>query len=351
MTQDQLADALLSLVPAGLRFLLLNHAGRCFGPKAVKAIISSTTDNSSLFAISIGGGYLLKDDDAAALLSSTAGTLSSIEFKACPLLGSAFCNSLSQSFAKSCNNCLLELSLEELVLTKEDMLAIGSSSDALRNLKSLSLRQIKQVDDEVVTQLLGAVGDSLESLDLSYNHSITDEALSAIRRCNKSGALRSLRLCGLKNLSAAGLEATFTNGIPGLPNPPMLQTLNLAGCDYEAVTDQVVDLVTKASSTKRMGGLVDLNINGASCTDKSMEYLAASSASSLKELDVSFCSKVTDQGLGYLVSKAGNQFRLVSIWGCAQLTDCFLDGHNRVGDGNFQVVGAWMKKAGGRSLR
>ena len=32
VTQDQLAESLPKLLPTGLKFLLLQHAGRCFGP-------------------------------------------------------------------------------------------------------------------------------------------------------------------------------------------------------------------------------------------------------------------------------------------------------------------------------
>lgn len=365
VTQNQLAEHLQTLIPAGLRFLMLHNAGRCFGPKAVQAFLSSK--ECSLFAISITGAYLLRDSDTANLLSQISPSLSSIKFKACPFLGIDFCSSLSDNFSSKAKGCLLELSLEDLALTKESLLAIGARSDALRNLKSLSLRRIEAVDDEVVSLLMGAIRDTLESIDLSYNHNLSDETLSTIRRCNQSGSLRSLELAELKNLTAAGLEALFTYGIPDLPSPPMLRKLNLSRCgDHDAVTDTLLDLVTKASSTKRhnrvaeaamlgslssLGGIVLLNISGSSCTNNSMESLARTCASSIKELDCSFCPHITDTGLGYLVSTVSHQFAKVHIWGCAQLTDHFLDGHNRVGDHAFEIVGAWMKKSGGRSLR
>lgn len=352
VTQDQLAASLKELLPAGLRYLALQHAGRCFGPKTVKAITTAT--NCSLFAIQVGGAYLLKDEDAASLLSTTAPSLSSVDFTACPMLGSQFCKAISENYCSSGKGTLLELSLENVNISKQDFLELAKSSDALRNLKSLKLRQIESVDDEVVLAILDAVsGGTLEAIDLSSNHNLTDDALSGIRRCNKNGALRSLQLCELKNLTEAGLEAFFTLEIPGLPPPPMLKKLMLNHCNHEAVTDTVMGLATKCSSMNReavtetlstMGGLVHVGIHGSSCTDRTMESLAATSASTLKELDVSFCPLISDKGLGYLVSKASLQLSTIHIWGNAQVTERFLDGHDRVSDGSFEVAGAWMKQ-------
>eukprot|EP00978_Attheya_sp_CCMP212_P025744 scaffold83358_cov56-Attheya_sp.AAC.2 len=367
VTQDQLATSLESLVPAGLRALILNHSGRCFGPKAVNAIISCA-DVSSLFAISIGGAYLLTDTDASSLIKATARTLSSIEFRASPLLGKGLLDSISTNFSSSCSGTLMELSLEDINVSKDSLLALGSSTDALRNLKSLSLRQIGALDDEVMASLLDPIDGSLEGIDLSDNVLLTDDSLSCIRRCNKDGQLRALRLSGLKSLSAAGLEAFFTHNIPGLPNPPMLRKLDLSSCEASAVTDVVLDLAATASSMKKlpdsnvsgptvsmgvstMGGLVFVNISGSAVTDTGMESLAATSFSSLLELDVSFCSQISDKGLGYLVSKVHDGFSKLHVWGCAQLTDEFHDGHSRVDERGLEIVGVWMKNGTVRSVR
>eukprot|EP00957_Ditylum_brightwellii_P158695 12078452-Ditylum_brightwellii.AAC.1 len=104
------------------------------------------------------------------------------------------------------------------------------------------------------------------------------------------------------------------------------------------------------------GGLVHLNIAGGSVTDATMEKLAVSCASSLKELNLSFCASVSDKGLGYLVSKVGRQFRKITVWGCAQITEEFVDGHDRVDEiggvgSSLEIEGVWMKKAGNRSIR
>ena len=381
VTQDQMCEALDRLLPSGLRAILLKHCGRCFGGDAVNTISGINSEHLKLFAISLSGAYLLKDEDAAKLISATSRTLSSIELVACPLIGIQFCNSLGEHFSSSLDRnttagCLLELSLEDIPLKKEALLSLGAASDCLRNLKSIQLKSIDGLDDETVSIILGSiVGGSLEGIDLSNNPELSDDILSSIRKCNTRECLRSLQLSGLKNLTAIGLEAFFTD-IPDLPSPPMLRRLDLSHCSSEAISDDAVVLAIKASSFKRSLkdfsngdidisanpeqldanvihsiGLVHVNVAGSSITDKTMEMLAVCCKSSLEELDVSSCTKISDKGLGYLVSKLGSQFSKVHVWGMAQLTEHFFDGHDRLEEGGIEICGIWMKKSGDRSVR
>jgi len=295
------------------------------------------------------------------MLDSLAKNLSSIEFKACPNLGPSFCKGLSNNYSSCGSGHLLELSLEDLQLSKENLLSLAEI-DAMRNLKSLALRNIEKADDEIVTKLLEG-NESLESIDLSNCFQITDDSLSAIRLANKNGALRSLQLSGLKNLTEVGLETFFTPAIQGLPSPPMLRKIDLSSCDHKIVTDNLLDLVCKASSMKRdqcgeisqqlstIGGLVNVKIDGSSCSDTTMECLVSTSTSSLKELSISFAPNITDKGLGYLVSNVGSQLRKIHIWGCAQIGEEFLDGHERIADPDLQIIGAWIKKGNAVSLK
>ena len=375
VTQDQFCDALKALLPSGLRAILLQHCGRCFGSQAVDVISGIDREKLDLFALSLGGAYLLKDGDIAKLLGAMKRTLSSIDLTACPLIGTQFCSALGEHFSSGVENgCLLELSLQNVPLTKEALLSLGASSDALCNLKNLKLKEIESVDDEVVSIILNSINrGTLEGIDLSGNPQLTDEILSSIRRCNTNGNLRALQLSSLKNLTAIGLEAFFTP-IDDMPSPPMLRKLDLSQCTYEEVNDAVLILAAKAASLKRSVaatslednpnpeslvskvsssmGFVHVNIGGSSISDKSMEMLAATCGSSLEELDISFCANVSDKGLGYLVSKLGCLSK-VHVWGLAQLTEEFLDGHDRIDDGGLalEIVGVWMKKSGGRSLR
>lgn len=376
ITPDDLSQTLRELVPSGLRYLVLDQCGRCFGSRSIDALVSSFSDspNANLFALSIGGAYLLKDEDASKIIKAASRTLSSIQFKACPLLGKEFTRSISDSFASTESSKLLELSLEDLNLDKESLEIMLAKPEALKDLKSLSLRRIEGLDDDIVLKILQHA-QNIESLDLSSNLTLTDNALSGIR--NHCGALRALNLSGLKHLTCGGLEALFLH-VPGTSPPPMLTSVDLGNCYSEAVTDDVIDLVAQAATRRRdadgsntddasntrksargvegqrdlFGGLVRLDIQGSvKVTDTALEHLVTTSAKTLQELNLSFCPNITDKGLGYLIDRCSDQLGKIDIWGCAQLSDESLDGHRRVDDPTLAIVGAWMKKNTSRTIR
>jgi hypothetical protein len=166
----------------------------------------------------------------------------------------------------------------------------------------------------------------------------------------------------VKELTSAGLLTLFLHPLEGLPPPPKLKVLRLGSCDYHTVTDEVLDLVTASTSVNsdetstsyvsRTGGLAQLDVQGSALvTDAMLEKLVETSSTTLTELNVSYCPQITDKGLGYLVAKTGNQLAKIHVWGCAQLSDEFFDGHRRTNDRTLEILGAWMKKSGTRSLR
>jgi len=347
---ESMANALAEMT--ALRYLLLTHAGRCFGPKSVQALLTTKTP---LCCISISGAYILHDEDVSKLIEANASTLQSISFDTCPLLGEKFASAIQNT------ENLLELSLQNVTLPSS---SLKFPKATFQNLQSLTLAWMPGLTDALLTELLEASG-SLETLDVGHNHELTDACLSGIRQYGTK--LRSLSLDGVKELTPAGLEAFFTHPLDGLPPPPKLKVLKLSSCDHQAITDEVIALATASASifsensdkktspyelNVRSGGLAILNVNGSSLvSDAMLEKLVETSANTLTDLNVSYCPLVTDQGLGYLVAKAGNQLAKVHVWGCAQLTDEFFDGHRRVNDRSFEIVGAWMKKSGMRSLR
>jgi hypothetical protein len=225
----------------GLRYLLLTHAGRCFGTSSVQSLL---TVKPPLCCLSISGAYLLKDQDAATLIRANKETLQSLEFKVSPLLGNECCKAISET------RNLLELSLQDLALTEQALVVLASASDAMTKMTSLQLPSMPGMTDDLVLQFLQATGDSLETLNISHNYDLTDSCLSGIRQFNIR--LRSLNLTGLREITAAGLETLFTYDLPGLPPPPKLRVLKLASCDHQAVTDEVMELVTASASAKKI---------------------------------------------------------------------------------------------------
>jgi hypothetical protein len=311
ITQDPMAEVLRGL--KGLRYLMLTNAGRCFGPKSINSLIES---KASLCCLSISGAYLLQDADAASLIKANSSSLQSVAFDTCPLLGEKFVNAVRDDM----KGTLKELSLRNLALSNRCMNGLSGCKEAFRSIKSLTLYSMG-INDERLRGILQTIGNSLDMLDISKNYDLTDACLSSIRQFNPG--LRSLSLSGVKELSSIGLEAFFTHDLEGLPPPPKLRVLNLSSCDHQAITDQVLSLVTDNASIMRGVGLVRLDIQGSNLvTDSTLEQLAGGgSARTITELNVSYCPLISDKGLGYFVSKVGNQLGKIHIWGCAQLTD------------------------------
>lgn len=346
--QDVLAKTIDELTC--LRYLMLTHAGRVLGPKSVDCLVRS---NTRLCCLAVSGAYLLTDTDAAKLIDANP-TLQSLVFDTCPLLGENFVTSITKT------SNLLELSLTEITLPEQSLKELASATDALRSIKNLKIKSIAGMTDGILTDILRTVGESLETLDVSYNHDLSDSCLSAIRQYNTR--LRSLSMNAVKELTPAGLITLFLHPLEGLPPPPKLKVLELGSCDYHAVTDEVLDMVTASAScntdevltsyASRTGGLASLDVQGSALvTDAMLEKLVETSSTTLTELNVSYCPQITDKGLGYLVAKTGNQLAKVHVWGCAQLSDEFFDGHRRTNDRTLEILGAWMKKSGTRSLR
>jgi hypothetical protein len=407
--QEALCDVLTKTARyGGLRYLALDQAGRCFGSKAVETLLNPhhlrkhlATDNQQqqptipLFALSIGGAYLLRDADASKLIAALSPTLQSLAWKACPLLGLEMCKAISSVFGQP-KHTLLEFSLEDMTLSRESWEALAgqkddkpaassnSSSGWQCNLKSLSLKRVMGLQDDIVISILSGA-PNLEHLDLSDNHELTDACLGPLRSIHaystlSSSPLRTLHLSNLKQLSSIGLETLFTHGLEGMGPPPQLKVLSLNHLDAQAVTDQVMESVIQSASRKPsdnttsgssaassglslLGGLVRLELQGSAITDNTLEQIAATSAKTLEYFNVSFCPHISNQGLGYLVDQVGTQLDQVQIWGCAQITEEFWNGHRRVVGGGgsggnnvgmvvpLKITGAWMKKSGISSIR
>jgi Leucine Rich repeat len=346
--QDALANTIANL--EGLRYLMLTHAGRVFGQKSVDSLLQS---KAQLSCLSVSGAYLFKDADSERVINANP-TLQSLTFDTCPLLGPKFVGAVAKTSG------LLELALHELAIPPHALQELAKAADALQSIKNLTLRSMAGLTDELLTEILKATGRSLETLDVSNNHDLSDGCLSGIRQFNTR--LRSLSMNGIKQLTSAGLLTFFSHPLEGLPPPPKLKHLELGSCDHEAVTDEVLEHATaSASATYGMPsasfisggrGLAQLDVQGSSLiTDILLEKLVETSSNTLTELNVSYCPLITDKGLGYLVSRTGNQLACIHVWGCAQLSDEFFDGHHRADDRTLEIAGAWMKKNSMRSLR
>ena len=281
ITTTGLTTCLQSLVPAGLQHLQLSQAGRCFGAQAVQTLMdchaklhkdqdnqtnTNTNTNTNhhpprangLQRLSIGGAYVLTDAHAADLVKCLAPTLRSLEFQACPLIGTATCQALTCSPTLQ----LRELALEDLTLSPEAWSTLESMASSSNNssdgffasgLECLKLRRMTGLTDEMVQGLLSScTSHQLTALDVGDNPYLTDATLAAIRgTC--APHLRELNLSHLPELTSVGLQALFTplqSSDSECPPPPSLQVLDLSQGDSQAVTDSVVQLVVQASCSR-----------------------------------------------------------------------------------------------------
>ena len=395
ITDECLSSRLEMLLPAGLKHLSLDQCGRCFTTKAIQSIISYMSVEKGkkvLQKVMVGGAYGLQDADAAQLIKYVAP--SSLCFKACNLLGKLTCQSLSDTYTNiATSSPLVELFLEDIPLTLDDLDMMASNPDSWKKLKRLSLRRVSGLNESFLHRLFELCCNSLEYLDLTDNIQLTDGILASLRYHNVAPKLHSLILQGLKHISAIGLEAFFTASIPEMNSsshhPFMLQVLNLGQCSHSAVTDEVIRLVTGGTPSSVDGeraniervnganvslavidpiytnanihrpfggcGLVSLNLQGSTLiTDTAMEYLASTKGSTyrtLADMNISFCPSITNQGLGYFIDSCQPQLRKIQVWGNAQLTEDVFDGHRRINDPRLEIEGVWMKKALSRTIR
>lgn len=394
ITEECLSKRLEVLLPEGLKHLSLDQCGRCFTTRAVQSIINSLSvvkEKIILQNVMIGGAYGLLDIDAAQLIKAVAP--SSLGFKACNLLGKVTCQSLCDTYANvTTPSSLIELLLEDIPLTSDDLCILTSKPATWKNLKRLSLRRVNGVDDTFLHRIFELCCNSLEYLDLTDNVLLSDAILASLRFNNIAQNLHTLILQGLKHITAIGLETFFTPTLPEMGSsshhPMMLQVLNLGQCSHNAVTDEVIRVVTGGAPSPSdadcsqfgksdavyesfsegipkytnisyppmgSGGLVSLNVQGSTfLTDTAMEYLASNKSPTyrtLKDLNISFCPNITNKGLGYLIDSCQSQLRTVQVWGNAQLTDDVFDGHQRSDDPSLEVEGIWMKKASSRTIR
>lgn len=331
ITEDELSTRLKCILPS-IQYLALGQAGRCFGKKAVATIVRC---QPNLVAFSIGGAYLLADQDANSIVKATAPT--SLEFKACPLLGPKLCESFGAVY--SSQRPLVELSLEDLSLSEHDFNTLLTASDGLQHVRNLSLRHLEHLTDSVVDGFIKACSNSLEALDLSMNRNLSDGVLACLR-AHETPRLHALSLSGLKFLTANGLEAFFTPVDDIFPSF-LLHTIDLSYLNHDAVTDRLFDLIP--------GKLIKVNVQGSSVlSDIAMEYVVSKSKYTLEDLNVGCCPQISDKGLGYLIDGCGDQLRRVAVWGNAQLSDVLFDGNLRANDPTLEFVGVWMKNTSGK---
>ncbi|GLD96442.1 hypothetical protein PINS_up005125 [Pythium insidiosum] len=284
-----------------LTVLRLGLCGRCVSDSVIHELGDSLR---SVEQLSLNGCYRLSDNGIEALVRRCAPSLQ------------AFSLSCNQRITSSAINYFSELQFLHTLSISECPQLDDSALSALlgmSTLRSLELNQMERITDDFVGALTAKLPD-LEDLSLARCSQLTDVAIrSALENCLK---LRVLDLSDICELTDESLEPIRRLG-HGLRRVSICRCLGL--------TDLSVDHIAVGANTY----LECLEISSVSqCTDAAIKSLQQHCKSSLSELNISFCRKITEDCLGVFTDEAEQLSRLV-LWGCTQITARFLTSHSR----------------------
>ncbi|KAF7322013.1 Dna dependent atpase [Mycena kentingensis (nom. inval.)] len=214
-----------------------------------EAITSWNTSLPSLVSLELLGPFLVRE-------------AAWITFLACHPNMEAFIITQSPRFSLSCLDALLGASAN--TLRRLGLREVGLLSAAfIQHIIDAGLDKLTYLDiaepsaslaDDTIIALLGAVGSTLEHLDLSGHSALTDAILTRGIVAHNMGVLTSLGLAGLTELSDAGV-ARFFDELKANDAPGLLQ-LDMAR-NHELKSAALAALIAHSGAT-----LVELNING-----------------------------------------------------------------------------------------
>ncbi|KAJ0408186.1 hypothetical protein ATCC90586_006496 [Pythium insidiosum] len=270
------------------------------------------------------------------------------------------CSNIDEAtFLKTLQDCTAEgLSLTTFSLSCNQRItssAINYFSE-LQFLHTLSLSECPQLDDSALSALLGMT--TLRSLELNQMERITDSFIIALTA--KLPDLEDFSLARCSQLTDIAIRAT-------LESCRKLRVLDISDlCD---LTDDCLEPVRRLGhglrhvSICRCLGLTDLSVDhiavGANaylerlemssvseCTDDAIKSLQQHCKTSLSDLDISFCRKISEDSLGIFTDEAEQLKRLV-LWGCTQMLE-LVKSH---GPGKWAVIASYLPGRNGKQCR
>ncbi|XP_024535026.1 uncharacterized protein LOC112347808 [Selaginella moellendorffii] len=250
------------------------------------------------------GNYRVSDSGLRALIQSATRGLRDVELVECCCIT----ESSVQELATFHGPFLQSLSLEgcDGIIGRK----VLPSLLRLPELTVLSLASVKEVTDEVLSELMVARGLKLEELNISHC-SVTDHGMAAVAACGST----------LKSLHLEGLELTDVTLHHLTEGCKTLCKLSLDGGDF---SDEVLaDFVAAAGSSLRNLSIASVKKAG----DRTLVALAKHASRTLETLNASFCRRATEDGFGFLADSCPNLVEL-GLFGCTQVTKRFINGHS-----------------------
>ena len=212
-----------------------------------------------------------------------------------------------QVLVDSCSK-LKELRLKDVGKMSDEFLeCLKPLGGQLTHLELSSPGTADALSDKALVELLEAVGDGLEHLDLSGNIDITDALLFQGVKPYVLHAT-SLVLANTPELTDAGV-AEFFQTWKATP----LSSLDMSR-NHE-LGDKALSALLAHSGV----GLTCLNINGWKDVSEESLKLIPRHATGLQRLDVGWCRSVDDWLVKSVLEECG-EIEEVKVWGCSRLT-------------------------------
>ncbi|KAJ0402938.1 hypothetical protein P43SY_005923 [Pythium insidiosum] len=273
-----------------LTVLRLGLCGRCVSDSVIHELGDSLR---SVEQLSLNGCYRLSDTGVEALVRRCAPSLQTFSLSCNQRITSSAINYFSEL------QFLHTLSLSECPQLDDSAL---SALLGMTTLRSLELNQMERITDSFIIALTAKLPD-LEDFSLARCSQLTDIAIRAtLESCRK---LRVLDISDLCDLTDDCLEPVRRLG-HGLRHVSICRCLGL--------TDLSVDHIAVGANAY----LERLEMSSVSeCTDDAIKSLQQHCKTSLSDLDISFCRKISEDSLGIFTDEAEQLKRLV-LWGCTQ---------------------------------
>mmetsp|Transcript_14432 Transcript_14432/g.43338 ORF Transcript_14432/g.43338 Transcript_14432/m.43338 type:complete len:379 (-) Transcript_14432:262-1398(-) len=309
---------LSDLADGAVDTVALRNAGRCVSDAELPGLLRRKF-KKSLRHLALDGCYRLSDAGSAALLGDFE-CLESLSLRYNHRLGPKTCAALRAAPSAS---TLRSLSLSHCPLvTPTELQAIVGT---LPKLEELEIAGSEALGDDCLTALLEARGAQLLALDVSQCAALTGASVRRLR--DLAPGLRRLRLNACYGLEDADVRHLFqevsaedaveraaaaagkrrrsivsSRGSGGVtrkvstPGGPLVQIEELQMKEVD-----VLDPTCEALASAAGHGLRALCLDSCDAvTDRGLVALARAGHVALRDLNVSFCRRITDAGCGYV---------------------------------------------------
>lgn len=291
------------------------------------------------------GAYRMSDEGLHLLLSA-AQNLESLSLMSC--------TRLSPSGIADIASKVRSLRTLDLYQCQQlDCANIVATVSELPRLERLRVKDLPQMTDEAVSDMVSNIGDRLLELDVGFNPQLTRITVAAIGACCPNIEVLKMERLPKLNEAQPAAKAVAQGKLKGKAKVTESAAATEESAGECSLLDPLIDgcrRLTKLFLEELDvpdAHLARLLANGSPFTHLSMRRMPGAGNQSciaisrhldesLAELDVSFSRNMNSSGLG-LIADSCKRLRVLSIWGCTQITNKFYDGHS---NDDLKIVGS-----------